>query len=109
MRIDQLLPSCYHLPHSPPPIQQRVGQFQEDTLFYLFYTQSKHIDTVSKELSRRGWRWSKELMLWVNPAGGKDASSACIMTFDPNRWERTRKELASLSTALRQDSLLSFD
>lgn len=110
-RVDQLLPSCYHLPHSPPPIQQRIGQFQDDTLFYLFYnhtTPTQHIEAVAKELCRRGWRWFKDWNVWIHPnlLGHKDVSFSCIV-FDPIRWEHVRKDLPP--DVIRGDGLLALD
>jgi hypothetical protein len=95
-RMDQLFPSCYNLPHTPPPLQQRFAQFQDDTLFYLFYNANmvEHLESVAKELCRRGWKWYSDWSLWIHPTLLNDSKEtlSCV-TFDPVRWEHVKREL----------------
>lgn len=96
-RMDQLFPPCYQLMHDPQSIHQRFGQFQDDTLFYLFYNagMTQYTEIVTKELCRRGWRWYPEWSVWVHPSllgASKETPSSCV-TFDPVRWEHVKREL----------------
>lgn len=76
-RISQLIPPCYQMPQLPPPLLQRLSQISEDALLYLFYSlplnpSDKELsrfvevqEAAAKELSRRGWRWHREIHQWL--------------------------------------------
>ncbi|KAI9774670.1 MAG: hypothetical protein M1840_002919 [Geoglossum simile] len=96
------LPSCYAV-HNIHPLQQKVGSFSDETLFYIFYTMPRDImqEVVASELDRtnRNWRYHKLQKQWLT----KDDDSQPVrisqteergfyIFFDPETWRRERRE-----------------
>lgn len=137
-RINQLIPPCYQMPQLPPPLLQRLSQISEDSLLYLFYSSPLNTndkdasqftevqEAVAKELSRRGWRWHREIHQWLLKDTNANAGAATTglpssqpplksqntataaplslyIVFDPTRMEKTKRELL-----IPSDHLISF-
>lgn len=76
--LEAILPVCYNV-QAPPPAATRIGAFTEETLFYMFYgmPRDRMQDMAARELTlARGWRYHKELRLWVLPASVTPTASS---------------------------------
>lgn len=60
------LPECYTV-RNTQPIEQKVTNFTEETLLYMFYAnpQDKHQFLAAQQLYLRGWRWHKVMRCWL--------------------------------------------
>lgn len=60
------LPECYTV-RNTQPIEQKVTNFTEETLLYMFYAnpQDKHQFLAAQQLYQRGWRWHKTMRVWL--------------------------------------------
>lgn len=60
------LPECYTV-RNTQPIEQKVTNFTEETLLYMFYAnpQDKHQFLAAQQLYLRGWRWHKTMRCWL--------------------------------------------
>ncbi|ODQ67009.1 hypothetical protein NADFUDRAFT_49460 [Nadsonia fulvescens var. elongata DSM 6958] len=97
---DFKLPSCY-LVNSLPLQEQRLVAFDDETLFYLFYTLSRDQmqELAAVELTNRNWRYHKELQLWLtkDPMSepiqqNPQAEVGVYIFFDPKSWSKVKKE-----------------
>lgn len=97
---DFQLPSCYTV-HNVQPLGSKVAAFSDETLFYIFYTMPRDVmqEVVATELSSRNWRYHTALKLWLTKDTASDirqvsetAEKGIYVFFDPNQWERVRKE-----------------
>lgn len=103
MHLDWRLPSCYtseQMPQILPPAGLKVGNFAEETLFYIFYTQPRDRmqELAAQELTSRNWRYHKSLGLWLTKEPGiEPAVRTPVMErgqyvfFDYERWEKVKK------------------
>lgn len=76
--LEAILPVCYNV-QAPPPAATRIGAFTEETLFYMFYgmPRDRMQEMAARELTlARGWRYHKELRLWVLPASVTPTASS---------------------------------
>ena len=68
------MPSCYtnDMLGVLPPAHLKIGNFAEETLFYIFYTQprDKLQEHAAQELTARNWRFHKSLGLWLTKEAG---------------------------------------
>ncbi|RPA80882.1 hypothetical protein BJ508DRAFT_415140 [Ascobolus immersus RN42] len=94
------LPSCYTVANTPA-LQTKVNHFSDETLFYIFYTMPGDImqEITADELTKRNWRYHTGLRVWLtkdpssNPTQLTESSEKGVyIFFDPNSWERIRKE-----------------
>nr|CAG4649333.1 EOG090X06CC [Scapholeberis mucronata]SVE93621.1 EOG090X06CC [Scapholeberis mucronata] len=80
----------------------KLNRYQEDLLFYLFYTNVG--DTMqlaaSLELYNRDWRYHKEERLWITRVPGMPLlektgtyERGTYYCFDPNNWRKVAKEM----------------
>nr|SVE88641.1 EOG090X06CC [Daphnia sinensis] len=80
----------------------KLNRYQEDLLFYLFYTNVG--DTMqlaaSLELYNRDWRYHKEERLWITRVPGMPLMEktgtyerGTYYCFDPNNWRKVAKEM----------------
>ena len=103
MHSDWRLPSCYtseQMPQILPPAGLKIGNFAEETLFYIFYTQPRDRlqELAAQELTGRNWRYHKSLGLWLTKEPGVEpAVRTPVMErgqyvfFDYERWEKVKK------------------
>ncbi|PUU73591.1 hypothetical protein B9Z19DRAFT_1103863 [Tuber borchii] len=94
------LPPCYTV-QNVQSLGTKVSSFSDETLFYIFYTMPRDImqEVVAAELSSRNWRYHTALKLWLTKDNASDirqisenAEKGIYVFFDPNAWERVRKE-----------------
>ncbi|GAQ82768.1 transcription factor [Klebsormidium nitens] len=94
------LPACYVQP--APRLQPGYfSKFQQDTLFYIFYSMP-HDEAqlyAADELSNRGWWFHKDLQMWLMRVPNTETvvktstfERGSYYFFDPTVWETTRKE-----------------
>nr|ODN93077.1 CCR4-NOT transcription complex subunit 2 [Cryptococcus depauperatus CBS 7841] len=59
------IPQCYFV-HAPP-VETKLQNFAEDTLFFAFYMSAQDVLQlrVAEELYARGWRYHIELQIWL--------------------------------------------
>ncbi|KAJ3067254.1 hypothetical protein HK102_007469 [Quaeritorhiza haematococci] len=95
------LPPCYNLPQAPPPALSKISSFSEETLFYVFYAMPREMlqEAAAQELYNRGWRYHKELKLWLTKEAGSEVvvkgagfERGVYIFFDPTSWNRVKKE-----------------
>ncbi len=90
------LPACYNV--QPPPANTKIGNFSDETLFFIFYSQPRDAmqEMAAHELSvsriapvssaaslltflllhdcsyKHNWRYHKELRLWLTKEAGSE-------------------------------------
>lgn len=66
------LPSCYNV--QPPPANTKIGNFSDETLFFIFYSQPRDAmqEMAAHELYKHNWRYHKELKLWLTKEAGTE-------------------------------------
>ncbi|KAF3921254.1 hypothetical protein ABW21_db0205919 [Orbilia brochopaga] len=111
---DFKLPPCYSVLNTQP-LQSKVRNFSDETLFYIFYTMPKDVmqEIVAQELTQRNWRYHKELQVWLTKVPGNEPSQIVqgrfekgIYTFfEPAIWERQQKEFVLEYAALDQSRM----
>lgn len=93
------LPACYHV--QPQPVQTKLPQFHEETLFFIFYSQPRDLmqELAALELYKKNWRYHKELQLWLTKESGTGPMEKTphyergfYVFFDPMIWKRVTKE-----------------
>lgn len=93
------LPPCYNV--QPPPASGKVGNFTDETLFFIFYSQPRDAmqEAAAEQLYKRNWRYHKDLHLWLTKDVGSEPSQktatyerGSYIFFDPNAWEKVQKE-----------------
>jgi len=104
------LPHCYSL-QSPIPMPTKTSSFPDETLFYIFYSMPREAlqDLAAQELYNRGWRYHKELKLWLtrDPTAEVTAKTQAYergtyIYFDVNTWEKVRKEFVLVYEQLEE-------
>ena len=96
------VPSCYtgDMLGVLPPAKQKIGNFAEETLFYIFYTQPRDRlqEYAAQELTVRNWRFHKSLGLWLTKEPGVEPQlrtnameRGTYVFWDSSRWERVKK------------------
>ncbi|WVQ85559.1 hypothetical protein IAT38_007725 [Cryptococcus sp. DSM 104549] len=75
------IPQCYNV-HAPP-VQSKLGNFAEDTLFLAFYMSPQDVLQLeaAEELYARGWRYHTELQTWL--------TSPTLVAIDRTKADRT--------------------
>ncbi|KAK6333910.1 hypothetical protein TWF730_004089 [Orbilia blumenaviensis] len=111
---DFKLPQCYAVLNTQP-LQSKVRNFSDETLFYIFYTMPKDVmqEIVAQELTQRNWRYHKELQVWLTKVPGNEPSQivqgrfekGVYVFFEPTLWERQQKELILEYAALDQSRM----
>ena len=98
MRIEESwhVPSCYNV--AAPPIESKIANFQDDTLFFAFYSSPQDILQleVAEELYNRGWRYHTEMQVWLtSPSLAQGAPEqrwvqGPFWVYDPATMSRTK-------------------
>ncbi|TDZ61054.1 General negative regulator of transcription subunit 2 [Colletotrichum trifolii] len=95
------LPECYKVTNVQP-IETKIQSFNEDTLFWIFYscTQDVKQHQAAIELHARNWRWHKKLHFWLTkdelmmPASlGPNHERGYYIIWDTTNWLKERREL----------------
>jgi len=99
------VPSCYL--HLPPRLQPGYfGKFQQETLFYIFYSMPGDEAQLlaADELANRGWWYHKEMKTWIRRIPNTETTAksdrferSSFYVFDPTVWDITVKEGFGLS------------
>ncbi|GMM51703.1 CCR4-NOT core subunit [Starmerella bacillaris] len=97
---DFRLPRCYTI-DTVVPQQQKLQNFDEGALFYIFYTMPRDAmqEAAAVELTNRSWRYHKELKMWLtkDPMSepvqtGNQEESGMYIFFDPTSWRKVKRE-----------------
>lgn len=98
------LPECIlkqNITPQPEPCGSKIQSFQDETLFYIFYSRPR--DTIqeyaARELVTRNWRYHRDLQVWLTKDSNvdpqiisPDVERGVYIFFDPHNWEKIRKE-----------------
>ncbi|KAI7824621.1 hypothetical protein BC939DRAFT_396487 [Gamsiella multidivaricata] len=103
------VPACYNV-QPPPPPQAKLSSVLDETLFYMFYSMPRDAlqDAAAIELYNRHWRYHKELRLWLMKDQASEQSKTptfergSYIFFDPNSWEKVKKEFIVMYDALEE-------
>ncbi|KAI0671151.1 hypothetical protein C8Q78DRAFT_841125 [Trametes maxima] len=104
------LPACYNV-QPPPPGPLKAAAFSDETLFFMFYASPRDAlqEVAAQELYNRNWRYHKELRLWLTKETGTQPSQkvpggeqGTYSYWDPEMWEKARKEMTVLYTDLEE-------
>lgn len=110
------VPPCYRSIQANTPAHQRMREFSEEILFYMFYAMPRDVaqEAAAQELYTRGWRYHKELGMWIfkeadengRPVQGFRRTSpnpmdrGVYVIFDPSSWSKVKREWSLLWDAL---------
>ncbi|KAL0944371.1 not2 family protein [Colletotrichum truncatum] len=95
------LPECYKVTNVQP-IETKIPSFNEETLFWIFYSCPQDIKQhlAAVELHSRNWRWHKKLHFWLTkdelmmPASlGPHHERGYYIIWDTTNWRKERREL----------------
>ncbi|WYZ45263.1 hypothetical protein EsH8_VIII_000579 [Colletotrichum jinshuiense] len=95
------LPECYKVTNVQP-IETKIPSFNEETLFWIFYSCTQDIKQhlAAVELHSRNWRWHKKLHFWLTkdelmmPASlGPHHERGYYIVWDTTNWRKERREL----------------
>lgn len=94
------VPACYL--HNPPRLQPGYfSKFQQDTLFFIFYSMSSDEAQLfaADELASRGWWFHREGKVWLTRIPNTEPllktdryERGSYYVFDTNMWECVRKD-----------------
>jgi len=91
--LDNSTSGSYKLPDEITPIEEQHINFDDSTLFFMFYGAPRDRMQIlaSQTLYARGWRFYKKDKLWYRPTGWGTPNLASNPTvfdcFDPNSWK----------------------
>ncbi|CAK9438721.1 uncharacterized protein LODBEIA_P29450 [Lodderomyces beijingensis] len=86
---------------SPDPINTKIQNLTDETLFYIFYMKPRDTlqEHAARELVARNWRYHKDIQVWLTKDSnvepvliGQDVEKGVYIFFDPHNWEKIRKE-----------------
>lgn len=101
LSLEAILPTCYNVQPTPPPVPGKLAAFSDETLFYMFYAmpRDRMQEAAAKELRARGWRFHKELRVWIlrgndgsGGGGGKTSSSGLELSKGPEKDNQSKKD-----------------
>ncbi|KAJ3497563.1 hypothetical protein NLG97_g1805 [Lecanicillium saksenae] len=106
------LPECYNVTNVQP-IETKTPSFNEETLFWIFYSCPADIkqQMAAQELHTRNWRWHRKLQIWLTKDEqmapqilGPNHERGWYIIWDANHWQRERREItlhySDLETAI---------
>ncbi|KAI0345617.1 hypothetical protein BDW22DRAFT_1369761 [Trametopsis cervina] len=106
------LPACYNVA-PPPPGPNKAAAFSDETLFFMFYSSPRDAlqEIAAQELFNRNWRYHKEMRIWITKETGTPSSQkvaggeqGTYSYWDPENWEKARKEMTVLYEDLEEKS-----
>ncbi|CAL1713590.1 unnamed protein product [Somion occarium] len=106
------LPACYSV-QPPPPGPGKAQAFSDETLFFMFYASPRDAlqEVAAQELYNRNWRYHKDMRLWITKETGTSPSQKVLggergsySYWDPENWEKNRKEMTVLYSDLEEKS-----
>ncbi|UNI21710.1 hypothetical protein JDV02_007677 [Purpureocillium takamizusanense] len=113
------LPDCYNVTNVQP-IETKIQSFNEETLFWIFYSCPADIkqQMAAVELHSRNWRWHKKLAIWLTKDDhmtpqilSPNHERGYYVVWDAGNWRRDRRELTlhygDLDTSLTQGPTLA--
>ncbi|TQV98729.1 hypothetical protein V2A60_007565 [Cordyceps javanica] len=95
------LPDCYNVTNVQP-IETKTPSFNEETLFWIFYSCPADIkqQMAAQELHTRNWRWHRKLQIWLTKDEqmapqilGPNHERGWYIIWDANHWQRERREI----------------
>lgn len=95
------LPDCYNVTNVQP-IETKTPSFNEETLFWIFYSCPADIkqQMAAAELHTRNWRWHRKLQIWLTKDEqiapqilGPNHERGWYIVWDANHWQRERREI----------------
>ncbi|KDN46994.1 hypothetical protein K437DRAFT_223345 [Tilletiaria anomala UBC 951] len=104
------LPSCYNV-QPPPPAQTKIGNFSDETLFFVFYSAPRDVlqELAAQELYNRNWRYHKDLHLWLTKEQNTEPTQKTpqyergnYVFFDPGPWEKITKNFTLYYESLEE-------
>jgi CCR4-NOT transcription complex subunit 2 len=93
------IPNCYRL-QTQLPLNKNWNKYQDETLFYMFYSMPKDVCQVlaAKELTRRKWIFHVTTKIWLQRIPGVDPvkqdrfEKGTYLYFDCTTWKKQKKE-----------------
>ncbi|KAJ2979439.1 hypothetical protein NQ176_g3250 [Zarea fungicola] len=111
------LPDCYNVTNVQP-IETKTPSFNEETLFWIFYSCPADIkqQMAAQELHTRNWRWHRKLQIWLTKDEqmapqilGPNHERGYYIVWDANHWQRERREItlhySDLETAVNSGAI----
>ncbi|ROT40707.1 cobW-domain-containing protein [Sodiomyces alkalinus F11] len=95
------LPDCYRV-NNVQPIETKIQSFNEETLFWIFYSCPQDIkqQLAAFELHSRNWRWHKKLHIWLTKDDlmtpqtiSPTHEQGYYVIWDIRNWRKERREL----------------
>ncbi|KAM5348106.1 hypothetical protein ACJ41O_007930 [Fusarium nematophilum] len=112
------LPDCYNVTNVQP-IESKIQSFNEETLFWIFYSCTADIkqQMAAVELHSRNWRWHKKLQLWLTKDEhmtpqilSPNHERGFYIVWDTASWRKERREFTlhygDLDTTLNQTQVV---
>ncbi|KAF8315589.1 hypothetical protein DL93DRAFT_834752 [Clavulina sp. PMI_390] len=109
------VPNVYNV-HPPVPGPNKAGSFSDETLFFMFYSTPRDVlqEVAAQELHNRNWRFHKEGHMWLTKESGTAPSQkgpnferGVYTFFDPDSWERVKKDVVVMYDALEERAPLN--
>eukprot|EP01080_Neovahlkampfia_damariscottae_P008834 gene8834-782_t len=96
------IPKCYFL-QNPLPLNKHFGKYQDESLFYMFYSMPKDVCQVlaAKELNKRKWIYHTFHKIWLTraPTSGNEQiqktqtyEKGPVIYFDYHAWKKVRRD-----------------
>ena len=85
--MNSFLPQSFSV-SNVPPAQQKMGSFDDSTLFYIFYTMSRDVlqEAAAQELYNRNWRYHKDVKVWFTKDSSNPMEFKRTATFEQGRY-----------------------
>jgi CCR4-NOT transcription complex subunit 2 len=101
--LESIIPSCYQVP-SIPPAASKIGNFADETLFYIFYSMpgDRMQDSAARELNVRGWRFHIPTKSWI-----KEDKEGVFFMFDASAWIKVKRQLSVQASDLEESRAAS--
>lgn len=96
------IPDSYKNIELKVSLEQRVQSFNDQTLFFIFYSKPRDAiqELAARELQERNWKYHKELQVWLTKDPNSEprqlgpmAEEGCYIFFDPMNWDYVTKNL----------------